>query len=283
MKAFIVATIMCVVLSVFAGWMIGAIPNEAQYCSENQQTKQEDCATYNIALIAFWKIGEFLEKASDAITALASVAIALFTWTLYRTTNKLWEAGERQIGVAKDAADAAKRSATVAEETINKLERPYVLPADISRITFAIYKAARIGRVSFKIGNYGKTPAIHHVTSGKFMMLETLSEDAAKGDNIPGGVQLDTWDAPIVIGPGVVVDTDAFTIPEHFPLVKCDDGFVRPKVNIPKQLYLFLSTTYEDPVTGIVRTYHSCWKYNHPGTTLIRWGGKNYNYEAYQT
>jgi len=41
--------------------------------------------------------GRFLFETRDAVLALATIAIALFTWTLYRATQRLWKAGERQL------------------------------------------------------------------------------------------------------------------------------------------------------------------------------------------
>ena len=42
---------------------------------------------------------EWLETHDGAITALATIAIAGFTYTLYRSTEKLWKAGEQQIAL----------------------------------------------------------------------------------------------------------------------------------------------------------------------------------------
>ncbi len=87
MKPFLVAALMCVSIAVFMAWMTGAIPSETQYCTENQQTKHEDCAAYNIGLVALLKTGKFLDNASAAITAIATAIIAAFTFTLWRATT----------------------------------------------------------------------------------------------------------------------------------------------------------------------------------------------------
>jgi hypothetical protein len=50
----------------------------------------------------------------DNVIAFGTVLIALFTFVLYRSTTKLWLAGERQIEVARTAANAADLSARAA-------------------------------------------------------------------------------------------------------------------------------------------------------------------------
>jgi hypothetical protein len=44
--------------------------------------------------------GEFLHKNEGVITAVSTILIALFTLTLWRSTNRLWEAGERQFNAS---------------------------------------------------------------------------------------------------------------------------------------------------------------------------------------
>jgi hypothetical protein len=57
----------------------------------------------------------FFDKDSGALTALATIAIAWFTWTLRQSNEKLW-------GATKIAADAAKQSA----DALVTAERAYV-------------------------------------------------------------------------------------------------------------------------------------------------------------
>jgi hypothetical protein len=46
---------------------------------------------------------------SDALTAVSTLLIAVFTFTLYRSTTRLWEASERQIRLARDDFEATHR------------------------------------------------------------------------------------------------------------------------------------------------------------------------------
>jgi hypothetical protein len=121
-----VGLLVSICIIVLTGWWSGAIPAHAEYCYESGETHQEHCATYHVALIALWQVGKALDRAAAGIAALAAVAIAWFTWTLYRATNKLWEAGERQLAIAKQSADTADRS-------LRELNRAFVFPVDVSR------------------------------------------------------------------------------------------------------------------------------------------------------
>jgi hypothetical protein len=97
------AICMCCVL-IAAAWSLGFIPTYAEYCEKNPQTNYEECATYHITLIALWQIGKFLNYISAPLTTFATVAIGVFTYTLKKATDRLWEAGERQRKLSEDTA-----------------------------------------------------------------------------------------------------------------------------------------------------------------------------------
>lgn len=68
-------------------------------------------------------IGHFTEKYHDAVIAAGTVFIAIFTFTLWRSTNRLWEAGEKQIRVSDKAAADCWRSdegSTQAEQSASR-------------------------------------------------------------------------------------------------------------------------------------------------------------------
>ena len=69
-------------------WALGLFTSHAEICAKNPDTGQKECATYNIALVALWHVGEFLNYYGVAVSALATVAIAAFTYTLYRVTGR---------------------------------------------------------------------------------------------------------------------------------------------------------------------------------------------------
>jgi hypothetical protein len=65
----------------FVAGLLTLHPIYAELCQETGQPGQKDCATYHVALIAAWQIGEFLRNYHSLLTALATLAIAAFTWT----------------------------------------------------------------------------------------------------------------------------------------------------------------------------------------------------------
>jgi hypothetical protein len=78
-------------------WGSSGFPTTAEICDQASQAKVEDCPSYNIVLVTLWHLREALNSYSGAIAALATIAIAAFTWTLWRSTDKLWKSAERQF------------------------------------------------------------------------------------------------------------------------------------------------------------------------------------------
>src|SRR5690348_5461955 len=84
--------------------------------------------TAGVTVAAIWAwITEHATVLSAIVTALATVAVALFTNCLYWATNRLWEAGQEQTKVASIAANAAERSARALIDN----ERPWVGPKTV--------------------------------------------------------------------------------------------------------------------------------------------------------
>jgi hypothetical protein len=121
--------------------------------------------------------GDFADKDAGGIVAVATVVVAFFTFTLWRSTRGLQQVTEmqsrdmqRSIVAAEGLAKAAERSANVTETSARHVERPYVFLEPI-RVDFVIISMvvsiARIGdpiaknAVSFtyELHNHGRTPA----------------------------------------------------------------------------------------------------------------------------
>jgi hypothetical protein len=122
------------------------LPPYGEYC-EGNDANDYYCAAYSIAVA----LGGIIEAHSVVITALATVFIGLFTYTLKKSTDKMWDAGERQIkttrqiaavqasqmkisiresanaaAAAQSAALAAQQQVEVAKIGIFDLERAYI-------------------------------------------------------------------------------------------------------------------------------------------------------------
>ena len=109
-------------------------------------------------------VGRWVERHNGFITALATIAIALFTLVLWWATRKLWKVAQEQskdmkksLTIAEEAADAAKKGAEVAERALHISEQAY-LTVD----HFAFKKPLEVGKkpeIKMSIINNGRTPA----------------------------------------------------------------------------------------------------------------------------
>jgi hypothetical protein len=99
-----------IVGALFLVGFIALIPAHGEICKEAEKAQQESCTTYSLVPFLVIKLGKILDALGVAITALATIAIAWFTLSLRRSTDKLWEAGERQIALARESADIARDS-----------------------------------------------------------------------------------------------------------------------------------------------------------------------------
>jgi len=126
-----------------AAWLSGST---AEICKE-AKTGQEQCAAYNLALFLLIEIREFLHSIEGVITALATIAVAWFTWTLWRSSEKMWI-------VTKESADTA-RSSLIASN------RAWIRPAISPAGKFRIDKNGISGSVRVEMTNVGNAPASH--------------------------------------------------------------------------------------------------------------------------
>jgi hypothetical protein len=60
-------------------------------------------------------IGDFLDRHNGAISAISTVFVALFTYTLWRATTRLWQSSQRHARHLEESIAEAGRSATAME------------------------------------------------------------------------------------------------------------------------------------------------------------------------
>jgi hypothetical protein len=134
-------------------FVLQADPAAYSEICETSQSGQKDCATYHVIFVALWHIGKALDRFGSAITALATIAIAGFTFTLWRSTDRLWRAGEDQIAIARESSE-------IAERTLVAGQRPWIhVDIDIDDdMVFDGNGNARIPLV-FVLKNIGHSPA----------------------------------------------------------------------------------------------------------------------------
>jgi hypothetical protein len=80
-----------------------------EICEVVEKAKEEHCTPYQVGPFVGIKVAQVLDKAAGIISALATIAIAIVTFTLKRATDKLSDAGERQIGIAARTAELTRQ------------------------------------------------------------------------------------------------------------------------------------------------------------------------------
>src|SRR5208282_3577426 len=95
--------IVLIALFVSAIWIVVlALQSEPsayyQICETNQYTGKENCAAHHFLYVAFWYIGYVFNAA--IITAIATAAIAAFTFTLWKSNEKMWSITRDSIDIA---------------------------------------------------------------------------------------------------------------------------------------------------------------------------------------
>jgi hypothetical protein len=112
---------------------------------ETTKEGAKECARYGVVHFALHGIGAALDSCNGLITAIATIFIAWFTFSLRRSTDKLWDAGERQRELAENTAERQLRA--------------YVsVDGDASRERI-IEPFKGIIQIPLKIINLGQTPA----------------------------------------------------------------------------------------------------------------------------
>jgi hypothetical protein len=75
---------------------------EGQICEVTDPPK--NCESYNVFFYSTWRLAKAADHWSALVTAIATAFVAWFTWTLWQSNEKMWQA-------TKTAADAALRQA----------------------------------------------------------------------------------------------------------------------------------------------------------------------------
>src|SRR5262249_45788191 len=72
------------------------------YKSAYYEQHEKGCAPTHVLALRLVDVSiEGIHRNHDSITAVSTIFIAIFTLTLWRSTHKMWLAGEQQINVAK--------------------------------------------------------------------------------------------------------------------------------------------------------------------------------------
>lgn len=106
---------------------------EGEITEQAKDACTKNCPAHNVVYVAVWYIGDFLNRWSSAIVALATAFVGAFTYTLYRSTDAMRVIAQQQqidtqaqIRLAKRSARIARRAADIAEQTLIATNRPWL-------------------------------------------------------------------------------------------------------------------------------------------------------------
>jgi len=283
------------------------------------KANQEHCnAFHGPILVSLEALVGFFEDHGEAVTAAFTIVLAISTIGLWVSTRDLWTAGENQIALIKEnvdkelaqnreiaqgnwdqmsesiaaaieagkaaaiQADSAARQAKVAEDTFAKLERPYVIVTNLSIIKpskTTVNLVINGPHITYKVGNYGRMPAIIHDIRNVFQVAEIIKTPDNPFSSVPPHRLLsEGFNAGYAIGAGAILpDDQIFYLPGHIDFEE-RSGWYAPKLSRGHTIFMFVKIRYED--TGdLVRDAVSTWRYDLSTHYFLRYGGKEYNYE----
>jgi len=167
----------------FLWWSSLGYPSQTPICEGPYG--QQHCDNYNAIFAFVWTVGKTIDRWSALIGAIATVAIAGFTWVLYTSSEKMW-------AVTKISADAARVSAIVARKGLLEANQPIIAMKDVSLGTAAEIGEARVG---FAFQNEGNSAAMIDKLDVEIRtLLKRGRTDYFRTDNLS-----DDWNA--VVGP----------------------------------------------------------------------------------
>jgi hypothetical protein len=147
------------------------IPAHYEICEVSEKTHDKDCTSYQLVPFIALKIPQILDRMGGVFTALATIAIAWFTFALKKATDRLWDAGERQLKFLADSSAAqsrdmqgsiaaAQEANRISHETAVQSRRAWLSVEDVKFIHPTEFREdGFVLRVSAKVKNFGSTPA----------------------------------------------------------------------------------------------------------------------------
>jgi hypothetical protein len=258
--------------------VISLIPAHYEICEIAEKTKDEHCSSYQFVPFVGIKITQILDKAGAAITALATIAIAAFTFTLKAATDRLWKAGDEQLkfvresaieqaanmgaslAVSDKAATAAERSAKVAEDALFVAQRPYIFvtaarfkhPLDSKTFN---YTGPEIWPwIRFQLENHGRTAA---------SIIEICADSACVAKLPVGPVYREQtkYYTPRLVGADKIATVGYVFKTPIDGKVMTDIAMTPGLVKNARRLFAFGYVKYRD-IFDYTHTVGFCWRYN---------------------
>jgi flagellar basal body-associated protein FliL len=187
---------------------------------------------------------------------VAAAQLALFWYQLRLIRVSLDEAKTTAMAAA-DAAKASSRQADAAEQSLAKIERPYLFVFSVSALSVDEIEDSEDGytqlRITYSVANHGKIPAIiKHAQAGLSVCIDPISP-----------LRLDHTHPLIVspvLAPGEQRTGIEDTLPWEGELYSDEWGSRWPHLE-HEELWFWAIITYRGPFTDQHET-RICWRYD---------------------
>jgi len=226
-------------------------------------------------------VGRWADANHDDIAAASTFVIAVFTFTLWRSTRKLGIDGQKQmrllrksIWVSAQSAKATRRLAGIANDTLVNAERPYIYAFGVYK--FIVDKAVVGGYTPFirySVANYGKTPGvIEEVLAG----ISTSALGRPKDLLHPEGTH---WLVRHpVFAPAERRDDIGETLPGGIPTKPSTTEEIILDVPDNEDLFFWIIIRYRGPFSRGHET-SACWRLDQLNNRFAQLNDPAYNYE----
>lgn len=236
------------------------LPSYFEYC-ENNYSDQYYCAAYGI----MGALADLVDTHAGAVTAVATIFIAWFTWTLRQSSEKLWRASEgqlehakneamsaalkrvreearlnEQINIARQSADAAQMSAETMKNAAEQELRAYVfMEGGSTKLIDVVTDEATQKKEPFiegyiKLVNFGRTPATNY---RNWTMMGIHPANAPPFAQASEG-----------FGKAILAPTSGMDVPVHCgPISDADLAAIRSEI---KRIFVWGEVLYTDVFGG---------------------------------
>ena len=200
-----------------------------------------------------------------ALTA-GLVLIGFLQWLSLHSTVKEMNAATK---VSMVAANAAQKSADVAEKALSLVERPYIFAFGVRQ--FHLNPESLEPAVAYEVANYGKTPAI---IESAHIVLETIKS------NLNAPLEVDRRHSLVIapiLGAGEGRKDLVEDMPANMMNTKVVDGAIVPDMKHGDDLFFRIIISYR----GLFSKGHKsgfCWRYNIHTGHFEPYGHEDYNF-----
>jgi hypothetical protein len=240
----------------------------SEICKTAKDSSQINCPLYRAPLAVLIAIADFLRTNAEPIIAVATAALFVATYRLWRATVEL----------AADTNKDATKQAELTREAIRLSEKQFIAS---NRPRLAVRQIffndpdgdggpANPSVIYFTVFNKGASPA-------KITRIETTDRLCDKGSRLPGVLPFSD-DRQMGADPRVIPTGGSWFT--EYPI---DDAYRMRILRVPrsilksKDFFLFGRITYEDK-NGVVRKFGFCRRYDPDSDRFERAGDSDYEY-----